>query len=405
MGNRRSSTIQYARVAPDESKSVSIEDELRLLEDSSFAVIPFNSLSADPWILPTMTAAKPMEQILCTQRRASEVLKMFVGLQTSRDSVYFLRDAVYTEKEITAYSPELQERIEIEIGIARPLLLGDQVHRYEELVSDNVVIFPYEVSDNESHRLIPASILESRFPKGWSYLKRCEAVLRGRENGRFDAEEWYQFGRMQGLKEVGVPKLLAPDISLGGNFSLDRTGQFYTTTTIYGYIKLENVWESYEYLLAVMNSKVLWFYLKTSGSVLANGYFRYKPGYIKKFPIPEVGRAAEATISTLVKCVLSEKTGRTDSGRAAFLEDLIEACVLECYFREHMAERDLLFLDNLAPALEVYDPKASEVQQRDFRDQLYRTLNAPKSPIRNRLLRLCADSPDLLAVIKAEGRV
>jgi len=32
-------------------------------------------------------------------------------------------------------------------------------------------------------------------------------------------------------------------------------------------------------------------------------------------------------------------------------EDLIDACVMECYFREHMAERDMLFLDDLAPRL------------------------------------------------------
>jgi|GEM_PF-2287214 len=32
---------------------------------------------------------------------------------------------------------------------------------------------------------------------------------------------------------------------------------------------------------------------------------------------------------------------------ASFLEDLIDACVMECYFHEHMAERDLLFHDTL----------------------------------------------------------
>ena len=36
---------------------------------------------------------------------------------------------------------------------------------------------------------------------------------------------------------------------------------------------------------------------------------------------------------------------------------------------------------------------------------LHQTLNAPSHPIRNRLLRLTADSPDLLAIIKQEGRV
>jgi len=55
-------------------------------------------------------------------------------------------------------------------------------------------------------------------------------------------------------------------------------------------------------------------------------------------------------------------------GAAAFLEDVIDACVMESYFREHMAERDLLFHDTVAP-------------------------------------RLTADSPDLLVIIKQEGKV
>jgi len=33
------------------------------------------------------------------------------------------------------------------------------------------------------------------------------------------------------------------------------------------------------------------------------------------------------------------------------------------------------------------------------------TLNAPSHPIRHRLLRLTAASPDLLAIIKQEGKV
>lgn len=77
---------------------------------------------------------------------------------------------------------------------------------------------------------------------------------------------------------------------------------------------------------------------------------------------------------------------------------------MECYFREHMAERDLLFLEDLAPHLVAHDRNASDARQRDFLSKLYGTLNAPLSKIRNRLLRLTADSPDLLAVIKEEGK-
>ena len=46
-----------------------------------------------------------------------------------------------------------------------------------------------------------------------------------------------------------------------------------------------------------------------------------------------------------------------------------------------------------------------EARQRDFLTHLHQTLNAPSHPIRNRLIRLTADSPNLLAIIKQEGRV
>jgi hypothetical protein len=70
-----------------------------------------------------------------------------------------------------------------------------------------------------------------------------------------------------------------------------------------------------------------------------------------------------------------------------------------------MAERDLLFHEDLQPYLNKYEATASHTNQAKFLEHLFRTLNAPDSKIRNRLLRLTADSPDLLAVIKLEGHV
>ena len=98
---------------------------------------------------------------------------------------------------------------------------------------------------------------------------------------------------------------------------------------------------------------------------------------------------------------------------ARFLEDLIDARVME--WEESMKYEGRMMKwgrffgafssfithpSSLHPALE-----ASEAQQRDFLTHLHRTLNAPSHPIRNRLLRLTADSPDLLAIIKQAGRV
>lgn len=159
------------------------------------------------------------------------------------------------------------------------------------------------------------------------------------------------------------------------------------------------------YILGVLNSGLIRFFFQNQFKEKENAFPQVKVNKLRKIPIPRVSPQAESVISKLVACMLVEKAERPTSNIAAFLEDLIDACVMECYFADHMAERDLLFHHLVAPHLAAYDPAASEAQQREFLADLHRTLNSPSSKIRNRLLRLTADSPDLLAVIKAEGRV
>jgi hypothetical protein len=158
------------------------------------------------------------------------------------------------------------------------------------------------------------------------------------------------------------------------------------------------------YVCAILNSSVVKFYYRVTSLEEGRTFSQIDIDMLDEIPVAISSNAREEGIAKLVRIVIaSQKEG--ESTAQQFLEDLIDACVMECYFREHMAERDLLFLDDLTPHLSAYDPSASESQQRDFIAQLHRTLNAPSSKIRNRLLRISADSPDLLAVIKEEGAV
>ena len=292
LGRNDKDHFEYARLAPPESKLITLVDELEQVNADSFSSVSFTSLSDDPWILADRSSASVLKEILCLRRTLKDCVKIFVGLQTSKDAVYFLENAEDFDRHYKAYSPELDERIIIEKGLVKPLLMGDQVHRYHLLESDKLVIFPYNLPNSIGNKatLMSKRELSNRFPLGFKYLKRCEGILRRRENNRFDCDEWYQFGRKQGIDKGGIPKILAPDISLGGNFSYDPDGKYYMTTTLYGYIKKDSVWESYPFWLAILNSSVLWFYLKQSGSVLANGYFRYLPVHTKNFPIPNISK-------------------------------------------------------------------------------------------------------------------
>jgi hypothetical protein len=101
--------------------------------------------------------------------------------------------------------------------------------------------------------------------------------------------------------------------------------------------------------------------------------------YFDKIPIKKPTAAEVSLFERLVPLIQFAKA-QGQTAPAAFLEDLIDACVMESYFREHMAERDLLFHDTVAPHLAAYAPEASATQQRDFLTHLHQTLNAPSSP-------------------------
>ena len=91
----------------------------------------------------------------------------------------------------------------------------------------------------------------------------------------------------------------------------------------------------------------------------------------------------------------------TSSTPAAFREDLIDACMME---NIHVWRR------GLQPLCGGQGNAFAWLVQRGCKPllhitHLHQTLNASSHPIRNRLLRLTADSPDLLAIIKQEGKV
>ena len=86
---------------------------------------------------------------------------------------------------------------------------------------------------------------------------------------------------------------------------------------------------------------------------------------------------------------------------ASFPEDLIDACVMVCYFREHMAERDLLFQESVATYLADFTlsgESTPEVTQA-FVTRI-QTTDLPA-----KLKSLPEKSPDLLGVILKEGKV
>lgn len=301
--------LSYYQLDRDLADNEMLGHFLYSLRSKDFNQYAHDELDEEAWTLTDNQTKKILTKILEQPLKVKDVFdKFFTGLQTSKDSIYFLMQSTMSSGEVSGYSKELDKIITIEAGLVKPLLKGDQVHRYEKLHTDNYVIFPYKLESGSAILYTEAEI-KALFPKGYAYLKENESALRDRENGRLSLDsQWFRYIYPKNLTLFDKPKLICPDISMGGNYAFDEHGEFYDTTTLYGYIKNDDCDMSYHYLLGLLNSNLAWYFLKNVGTVLANGYFRFMPRYVNTFPIVKISIEKQLKIEVLVKKVMELKS-------------------------------------------------------------------------------------------------
>jgi hypothetical protein len=168
--------------------------------------------------------------------------------------------------------------------IIKPVLRGDYIRKWRINKKDQWLIYTYHgiQIDNRS------PILE--------YLEQFRADLERRAT----QQAWYELQQPQQkfADEFALPKIVFPDIAKESRFAFDYDGSFLANTA-YG-IPMDDL-----YLLGVLNSSVVWEYLKRVCSVLgdpeAGGRLRLIYSSITKLPIPIASRVDRDAIASLVE--------------------------------------------------------------------------------------------------------
>ena len=325
---------------------------LKSFNNRKASKIKANKLNKEAWVLTTGCTTEILEKLESNSRCIGDIFeKIFQGIATGKDDVYFLYDCTEKNGLVHGYSKQLGYQVCIERGLVKPLLKGEDVHRYDHISTDRFAIFPYKLEKGKAI-LYTEKEIGNLFPKGYDYLKECEKILRAREKGRFNIDgEWFQYSRKQGILFAEFEKLIAPEISFGGNFAYDQFGKFYSTTKIYGYIKKENVKEGYKFWLALFNSRLFWFYIQNTGYVLRGGYYTFKTNYVSPFPVPEFKQTSkgEKIVERLTDFLLylydnnnADILSHTSNKRlATHIEEIIDMIIYELYFEQHMKDNQI----------------------------------------------------------------
>ena len=104
---------------------------------------------------------------------------------------------------------------------------------------------------------------------------------------------WYGYSRSQALGVIALPKIFTPDIAARPSFSVDESGEFFFTGGVaggYGILVLPN--RSRAYVLGLLNSKLLEWYIRQTATQMRGGYYSYESRFIRRLPIREIESAS-----------------------------------------------------------------------------------------------------------------
>ena len=167
--------------------------------------------------------------------------------------------------------------------------------------------------------MTPLSETKESYPLAYEYFRHYESQLKARENNRLENDDnWHQFGRLQNIEKFEQPKIITQVLSASNTFAIDSKGEYYFVgggnAGGYGIVLKEEYKDYYFYILALLNSKVLEFYLKNISTPFRGGYFSYGKRFIEQLPIVSLRNINASEIAELSRILVEKNAYLTSRG-------------------------------------------------------------------------------------------
>lgn len=212
-----------------------------------------------------------------------------------------------------------------------------------------------ESSENKTHpwsnktEQEAEKVFTKTYPAIHKHFEQFRSQLINRsDQGRF----FWELRSCKYWQEFENPKIILGIFMDKATFAFDRNGFFANNA-------LHIIAGADEYVTAILNSSVAWWYLKGICTDLQNGYLQAYKEKLEQIPIPTATEAERKAIETLVGYVLhltaalkdipNSSDSSMDKLMTRYFEQILDAAVMELYLPEelHKYEYDKHFMRHL----------------------------------------------------------
>lgn len=264
--NAKQPYVEYSKL-----KSIEIENQ----KDAFNKIFYKNLDSFKGWNLDQHDKVSCIESIGCS---LGEKYKSRHGIATLKNHIYIFKPI---DEDENFYYLNNQCIYPIEKGICRNIINSNRLSNkvaFPNLLEK--IIFPYD--DNQKPQLLNEDVFREKYPFAYNYLFMQKTELAKRDKGKGKYENWFAFGRSQSLEKTKY-KLFFPKISDKIPHCIinsDENLLFYNGQAFIG--------KSVEELILIkriMESRLFWYYIKSTSKPYSADYYSLNGNYIKNFGI------------------------------------------------------------------------------------------------------------------------
>jgi hypothetical protein len=178
---------------------------------------------------------------------------------------------------------------DVERELLRPAIRGRDLMAYRTVDPGLDLIVPYTFEKSG----ISKPIRLADFPRAAHYFKQRKEELMSRHCVRVWQKEWFTFHDEPGLDLATVRKILVPDVANSNRFAIDD-GTYFPLHSVYYILAKQDV--DLSYVVAVLNSSISAFIIRTEAPVVKDGFYRYRQQFLMTLPVPFAPRRTRAEV-------------------------------------------------------------------------------------------------------------
>jgi fido (protein-threonine AMPylation protein) len=270
-------------LSPTNAKNLSYKritdvDQLNLVEIESATgrAIDFTKLSDAPWNLGGLDITDILRRLKLESKPLGEFGRAYIGCKTGMNEAFVVSKAQARE-------------LRLEKSVLLPYALrGEEISRYSKVEPGALVIYPYREGANGSPELIPEAQLKKECPHVHERLLSFKDRLRQRQDSRrlyAKGNDWYRHLRPGSFNYIRPKKLVFKAIARASCGGLLGENTAFDGANCPAIIPENLAGHSIKYLLGVLNSAFVSYYLRGVCPPKLSGYLKYSATCLSGTPV------------------------------------------------------------------------------------------------------------------------